>query len=192
MATLRCWGVWLNLRCPFGVPGGRLWGRERYYISNVDRGNPKVCIEYEDGTYILTAEHPLPTLNDRGEYDDGVKVPGYLCRWRAACFMPRWASRLDLDITSVAVGRVGDVTVAEARAEGTDTLCIDCNGTGKEQMPCGPDDTVCEFCNGQGEYPHEFRKDWDSRWPKYPFAGNPWAWTLGHELSKPGVGVGEV
>ena len=28
--------------------------------------------------------------------------------------------------------------------------CLDCNGTGKEQIPCDPDDLVCEFCHGYG------------------------------------------
>lgn len=30
------------------------------------------------------------------------------------------------------------------------TICLDCNGTGKEQIPCGPEDLTCEFCGGSG------------------------------------------
>ena len=28
--------------------------------------------------------------------------------------------------------------------------CLDCNGTGVEQIPCDPDDRDCEFCCGRG------------------------------------------
>lgn len=176
----------LLARCPFGVPGGRLIGKERHYISNVDRGNPKVCIEYGDSSYILTDKHPLPTLNEQGEYDEGVKVPGYLCRWRPPQHMPRWASRLDLGITSVAVGRVQGVGLEHLEAEGIDLegehaeLFFSAEHAQIAGLSCG--------CRYAEIYP--FACLWNRRYPKYPYAENPWVWHIGHEVSKPGEGVG--
>lgn len=33
--------------------------------------------------------------------------------------------------------------------------CPDCNGTGREQMPCDPDEVNCEFCGGTGAMRHQ-------------------------------------
>jgi hypothetical protein len=92
--------------------------------------------------------------------------------------MPRWASRIDLDITGVRVQRVQQISCEDARAEGTEVYCFDCNGTGVEQIPCGSGETRCEFCDGTGRYPHEFRKLWDSLNAKRGFGwdANPWVW----------------
>lgn len=31
-------------------------------------------------------------------------------------------------------------------------ICSDCNGTGREQIPCDVDDIHCEFCAGVGYF----------------------------------------
>ena len=41
-------------------------------------------------------------------------------------------------------------------AKGADSHCLDCNGTGQEQIPCGADDTRCEFCEGVGRYAADY------------------------------------
>lgn len=85
--------------CPFGVTGDQLWAREAW-AHNPDFPGSKVpaCLLYrasEDG-------------------DDDT-------RWTPSIHMPRWASRLTLEITDVRVERVNQISDADALAEGVET-----------------------------------------------------------------------
>src|SRR5688572_17762651 len=84
------WG----LRCPYGAPGG-LWVKETFYDEI--KGN----------------EHFVAYRATNAHGDGGLK-------WKPAIFMPRWASRITLEITDVRVERLQDITEADAKAEGLD------------------------------------------------------------------------
>lgn len=77
--------------CPFGQPGDRLWVRETWHSER--------------------ATHPVFAFY-RADGDDGKLI------WRPSIHMPRWACRLVLEIVSVRVECVGDITEADAKAEG--------------------------------------------------------------------------
>ncbi len=77
-------------RCPYGVPGDRLWVKETHL-----GGSPGVA------NVIYRAD---------GE------VPGV--RWRPSIHMPRRASRLTLVLTDIRVERLQDISEADAEAEG--------------------------------------------------------------------------
>lgn len=98
-------GVWPNpnylpgmkqimRECPYGQPGDRLWVREKF--KTVCDDGQWDCIEYADGTRI----HPkVPDHNTgfRFSWDcDNDNV-----RWRPSIYMPRWASRINLEITAI-------------------------------------------------------------------------------------------
>ena len=86
------------IKCPFGQPGERLWVRETW-ADNI-RGCPN-GITYR-------ADHCDPK-------GDGPANP---IKWRASIFMPRWASRITLEITNIRVQRLHDILSADAEAEG--------------------------------------------------------------------------
>ncbi|ARD17569.1 morphogenetic protein [Edwardsiella piscicida] len=101
---------------PFGKPGDRLWVREAFqgplfdyedmqaYLEDCSKfENPKYCEYRADGN------HP-PEYSD---CDDNLR-----CGWRPSIHMPRWASRILLEITDVRVERLQDITEDDARAEG--------------------------------------------------------------------------
>jgi len=44
------------------------------------------------------------------------------CRWRSPIHMPRWASRITLEISDTYQQRLGDMAEADAKAEGVDSL----------------------------------------------------------------------
>jgi len=77
--------------CPYGQPGDRLWVRETF------------C-DLDDGEFEYRAD---------GECDPNV-VP----RWTPSIHMPRAASRILLEIVSVRVERLSDISEADAVAEG--------------------------------------------------------------------------
>lgn len=84
--------------CPYGGPGDRLWVRETFArdVPGCDRG-----VSYR-------ADH----IDPRG---DGPARP---MRWRPSIFMPRELSRLTLDVGSIRVERVQQITEEDAAAEG--------------------------------------------------------------------------
>ena len=93
------------LRCRYGVPGDRLYVRETWQAVN---GNDRA-------RHIVT--HPAP---DRGwiEYAATPRIDEPAYKWRPSIHMPRWASRITLEVTGVRVERLQDISEADAIAEG--------------------------------------------------------------------------
>jgi len=87
---VRCqvyWGA-VIAKCPYGQPGDRLWVRETHrQVSGPDWG------EHQRGS-------PIEYRAD-GENPTGLSD----IRWRSPLHMPRWASRIDLEIVAVRVER---------------------------------------------------------------------------------------
>ena len=79
---------------PYGQPGDRLWVRETTII------HLEPCDKYPKGVVYYRTEYP----------DDGDYTP--------SIFMPRWASRIMLEIVSVRVERVQDISKADCIGEG--------------------------------------------------------------------------
>lgn len=106
----------IGLGAAFGQPGDRLWVREAW------RPDPP-C----DGTWDYTAwagcrEGQIAGVPDRFRspkhciYAAGWS--GTPLRWTPSIHMPRWASRITLEVTGVRVERLHDISEADALAEG--------------------------------------------------------------------------
>lgn len=87
-------------RCRYGVPDDRLWVREAWAAPHAFDHLPPRLIPAGTRFHYLADE-------ERG----GL-------RWRPSIHMPRWASRITLDVAGVRVERLGDISDAEAIAEG--------------------------------------------------------------------------
>jgi hypothetical protein len=87
---------------PYGGRGDRLWVRETFAHLYRDNIAP-------------TSRHP----EDVAYRADGLTPDPYVFgSWKPSIHMPRWASRITLEITSVRVERLQDVSEADALAEG--------------------------------------------------------------------------
>lgn len=110
----------------YGQPGDRLWVRETWrYADWTEEGEPH--IEYAaDGTRTLIEDFPEEwaarlmdtwvALSDPINFDIDQRAADR--RWRPSIHMPRWASRITLNVTNVRVERLHTISEADALAEG--------------------------------------------------------------------------
>jgi len=97
--------------CPYGQPGDRLWVRETYALRSYG-GAVTDTIHYA-----ATPEHGRFLQRDMRTFSDSA-VPTLEGRWRPSIHMPRWASRITLEVTGVRVERLQDITTDQILAEG--------------------------------------------------------------------------
>lgn len=83
----------VNIKCPYGVKGDRLWVREAWY-----QGQTKIWYKAD-----------IDDLSQCG-----------ITGWKPSIFMPRASSRITLEVVSVRVERLQDITEEDAIAEGVE------------------------------------------------------------------------
>ena len=132
-----------GMKCPYGKPGDHLWVREMWKPRGVGQGCATTPAIY-------AAEYTFPNV---------VKA---MRPWKPSIFMPRWASRITLEIVEVRVQRVQDIGEEDAQAEGVGPLRAD------GRMPYGV------FASD------EFADLWDSINMKRGFDWNvnPFVWAI--------------
>ena len=99
-----------TIRVPYAV-GDRLWVREAWAEACELDDNDKPSSEMR--TYYRADGEPFSRWldPDTDEWRDGVK-------WRPSIYMPRWASRITLEVTAVRVQRLQEISPEDAEAEG--------------------------------------------------------------------------
>lgn len=136
------WGICV---CPFGVPGDHLWVRETW-----------------KPTGLLAFEKPRDTKAcGRFAYaaDDSQASRDKNIPWRPSIHMPRWASRITLEITGVRVERLQDISEEDAKAEGVEAV-------------------ISKKIHGWTPHVLEFSLLWDSLNGMNTWRQNPWVWAI--------------
>lgn len=151
------------IRSPYGCPGDKLWVRETW-ASGWTYGGDYPCVLYKatgDG-YIGSEQYPVRDVISSkfgihsGEADASASNT---VRWRPSIHMPRWASRITLEVTDVRVERLRSITDEDALAEGI-------------------------YPTNTGLYPGSpraaFRSLWNSLNAKrgHDWYANPWVWVI--------------
>jgi hypothetical protein len=157
--------------CPYGQPGDRLWVRETFMPWR------RTCVEYPHEFDVLNRDgRGGLTLNEWiAEYGrNGVEVAyradGDDEGWMPAIHMPRWASRLTLEITNVKVERVQEISEEDAIAEG-----VKLDHRAEQEWTGTQKSSDC--------HRGRFAFLWDSINAKrdggiYAWEKNPWVWAL--------------
>jgi hypothetical protein len=154
------------IRCPYGVPGDRLWVREAWAFEDCG----------EDGHRLIwQADRAAAWASDVARiaagafYMDADYQP---TRWRPSIHMPRAFSRINLEIASVRAERLQDIADDDIRAEGVTP------------------DVVAEMLDGKRGEPHlldmvapkprdVWRLGWDAiNGQRAPWSTNPWVWRV--------------
>jgi hypothetical protein len=163
--------------CPYGQPGDRLWVRETWgVVSNAwdDDGNlvdwvpdrPATAIAdmpFGQGYYSGHAIYAADGSHEWAGDDDGGGEPR--SAWHPSIHMPRAASRILLEITSVRVERLQDIGDQDAIAEG-----IGLN-PGAEGVPM-------TFPNGETVPRAMYRCLWENINGAGSWDANPWVWVI--------------
>lgn len=147
---------------PFGQPGDRLWVREAFrFLDSFDGDSPNTV-----GNRCLVAGYPKPWAPTHyeadGWRDNWMNVgtaPGSVTagKLRPGIHMPRWASRITLEVVSVRVERLQDISDEDAIAEGI-------------------------YPTSTGLYPGSAKAEYRKLWEQINGAGswdvNPWVWVI--------------
>lgn len=150
--------------CPHGKPGDRLWVREAWQsLCDHDHLKPSEIPPGSDVQYPAT-------------YD------GWVSKRRPAMFMPRWASRILLEIVDVRVERLQDISEEDARGEGLKALTKD-GQTIKYGIPDrdgfpGTDDDGWPWREWEQDPRKSYRKLWESINGPGSWDANPWVWVI--------------
>lgn len=172
----RYWSVWKNdvwadghgyqKKCPYGVPGDRLWVKETWKFLSISPRN------FLDDPFPCQWQYRADDKKCYGPVPE-KKLPKQFSasKWRSPLFMFRWASRITLEILNVRVEKLGSISNEDALAEG-----VDFAGYGEIVLLLGK--------HGQpamSKVIFDFAKQWNSVNEKrgYPWAANPWVWVLG-------------
>lgn len=131
-------------RCPYGRSGDRLWVRETWahpYARPAGTTGEAAGVVYRaDGPEYLS---PVARRHSWGAG----------CPWKSAALMPRWASRITLEITGVRVERLQEISTSDALAEGVTHSTLN-------------DPRV------------EYRWLWESIYGTGSWDANPWCWVV--------------
>lgn len=143
-------GLWFGLNgyrtvasmaCPYGQPGDRLWVRETFHTVDGHRA-----------FYRADYNH-----NPRGDKEHGIV-------WTPSIHMPRWASRITLEVTGVRVERLQDISENDAIAEGAPWAA------------CGSPQV--------GSQKAGFAQLWEGINGAESWSANPWVWVIEFEVVK--------
>jgi len=146
-----------NEHCKFGRVGERLWVRETCWSDGCDVYYPADAGHKAFGASDEFFERLLKLHHYSGSFSQ--KVP--------SIHMPRWASRITLEIESVRVERLNAISEADAMAEGV------------ERIEYGPKEI-----HGMPVHPHTsyyweaFKELWESINGPGSWAANPWVWVV--------------
>lgn len=155
--------------CPFGAVGDRIWVRETFQGPLFDYDlmdsyckdptpfeKPEFCVYKADGV-------PAPEFYDA---DDELH-----CCWRPSIHMPRWASRILLEITNVRVERLNAISEEDAEAEGIDMEAL---YDSQDCYDCIADHNM----TGRPTVTGAFKYLWDSIYGEEGWKSNPWVWVI--------------
>ena len=189
--------------CPYGQLGDRLWVREAFEVIDFEGSE-----SLGDGRRFNYLQEPQVQLAYLADPDDAdapwVTMPGH-CETRIkekrypSIYMPRWASRITLEVAAIRIERLQEIREDDAVAEGIAPLFT------PEDMAKGPEFDLDPMpwanylwhghvgktitASQSDAWAHQFssysdaRGSFSSLWQsinakKHPWESNPWVWVV--------------
>lgn len=154
-------GVSSVFTCPFGQPGDRIWVREAFRVMGCATDVARLVYKASERNSFTESTRTVPVASC-------TKQPSQ--KWTPSIHMPRWASRLTLEITNVGVQRLQSISQNDAAREGL------------VRLPASG-----RYCINQGDQyfggaSHDAREVfswlWSSIYGDDSWQANPWVWVI--------------
>ncbi|MFH2432079.1 ASCH domain-containing protein [Citrobacter freundii] len=138
------------LLCPFGQPEDRIWVRETWAEAGASAPDLKLYrANYPD--HVPSHYENVPPVDE--------------IRWKPSIHMPRWASRILLEITDVRVERLNAISQVDAIAEGA--------------PPSHPSIDCVSQEYGFPDFSRSwFGQTWQHIYGEESWQANPWVWVI--------------
>lgn len=136
-----------QLVCPFGAVGDRLWVRETFRVHSRATDVATLVYKASEQQSWTQQTHRVPI--------EKCNKPAVVDTWTPSIHMPRWASRITLEITDVRVERLQNISGEDARSEGF----------------------AYENSHVLGDI-DEFSRVWTSIYGAESWQANPWVWVI--------------
>ncbi|HBM3258674.1 TPA: hypothetical protein LVN16_000998 [Klebsiella oxytoca] len=157
-----------NYRCPFGDVGDRIWVRETWAEAGASAPDLKLYrANYPE--HVPSHYENVPPANE--------------IRWTPSIHMPRWASRILLEITDMRVERLNSISEEDAIAEGMQgVICPCCKGDSEystsqydAETLAVVDEIPCRACESNRS---KFFTLWDSIYGYGQHCIGEWVWVI--------------
>ena len=148
----------MHIACPFGLKGDRLWVRETFRVHSRATDVATLVYKASEQQSWTQQTHRVPI--------EKCNKPAVVDKWTPSIHMPRWASRITLEITGVRVERLWDITEDDAKAEGCTF----------EALRFKPDTREVEEMGHTAV--HQFGGLWQSIYGADSWQANPWVWVI--------------
>lgn len=187
--TTHCMGMveFCRDHCPYGQPGDRIWVKETHlrwgrWVRNGKTKKGKPAWKFRPAAPNL--KKVLYVAGEPVALPEKIKRTELAWHKRPSIFMPRWASRLTLEITDVRVERVQSITEADAIAEGISKVTLQ---VGKHSNPQPFYRAFPDKPGGLHSAKSAYEILWDSLNKKRGFGWdeNPWVWKICFKRIKP-------
>lgn len=109
--------------CPYGKPGDRLWVRETWRTAkSLDDLSPHGMANKAIEAGWKRPWAPIKYEADGAEINTNTMFGAEWGKTRVSIHMPRWASRITLEVTEVRVQRLQEISEEDAKAEGVEAV----------------------------------------------------------------------
>ena len=155
--------VWQHMldNCPYGQPGERLWVRERCIIGRAGNDRQIIAVFPTADGWDMGSEHSMHPEAPEGSIN-------WCLEWKRtpSIHMPRWASRITLEVVSVRVERIQEIDDEDIQSEGfTDSYST-------------PTCIATAECYGMSVPRHRFSCLWEKINGGGSWGANPWVWVV--------------
>jgi len=146
-------GPWVDTservyRCPYGVVGDRIWVREAFRVMGCATDVARLMYKASERNSFTESTRTVPVASC-------TKQPSQ--KWTPSIHMPRWASRITLEITNVRVERLQAITLGD--------IC--------KEIGCG----LYDFRPATYGF-QVWEELWESIYGAESWQANPWVWVI--------------